>query len=120
MLRPSNMHIPRGSLDGLVCQLFVMISDYAEDVIDDEGTENCNDAPAYCGVRDARYPDKKAMGFPFDRRSRAITNKRVTSLDDFVTTNMKIQNVSIRFNKNKTKCPEDSVLVSSNGSDTDE
>lgn len=97
-----------------------MISDNTQDIVDDDGTGTCNDTSAYCGIRDARYPDKKAMGFPFDRRSRAIPNKRVASLNDFITPNMKVQNVSIRFTKSNIKCPKDSVLVTANGNDTDE
>lgn len=30
-------------------------------------TTNCNDAHSFCGLRDAKYPDKRKMGYPFDR-----------------------------------------------------
>ena len=30
--------------------------------------ENCNDSHSYCGLRDQLYPDRRAMGFPFDRQ----------------------------------------------------
>lgn len=114
---PSNMLIPRGSLEGLGGQLFVMITDYSGDKVDDEGTGTCNDAFAYCGVRDGRYPDKKPMGYPFDRKSRAIPNNIVPSLDDFVTPNMKVQDVAIRFKRLNTKCPEESVNFPNDGSE---
>lgn len=54
----------------------------------------CNDAAAYCGVRDRLYPDKKPMGYPFDRLARAGSD----SLPAFLTPNMRSQDVRIVFN----------------------
>ena len=53
----------------------------------------CNDAASYCGVRGQRYPDKRSMGFPFDRSGR----QGVDSLRSFLTPNMFIMDATIRF-----------------------
>ncbi|GFQ77076.1 hemocyanin B chain [Trichonephila clavata] len=38
------------------------------DTVNDHGrTNECVDAVSYCGAKDQLYPDKRAMGFPFDR-----------------------------------------------------
>jgi len=90
-----------------------MVSDYEEDRVDQEVTEVCSDAgkcrvlirhaiesllivsftASYCGIRDKKYPDKKPMGFPFDRLSRAGVDK----LSSFLTPNMRVQEVKILF-----------------------
>lgn len=53
----------------------------------------CADSSSFCGVRNKRYPDRRSMGFPFDRRSDA------TSLQNFVSRspNMRLGEVTIRF-----------------------
>ncbi len=55
----------------------------------------CDDASSYCGVRDSKYPDKQPMGYPFDRLPR--TN--VLRLKEFLTPNMNIQDIAIRFSE---------------------
>lgn len=53
----------------------------------------CNDAASFCGLKDQLYPDRRAMGFPFDRQSSANT------LADFAgaAQNMKVGTCLIRF-----------------------
>lgn len=53
----------------------------------------CDNAFSFCGVRNSRYPDRKAMGYPFDRLPRA----GVGILSQFLTPNMRTQDVQIRF-----------------------
>lgn len=88
------MLIPKGTAEGLRCELFVMISNYDQDRVDQELTGTCNDAASYCGVRDRLYPDQRAMGYPFDRLARAGAE----NLASFLTPNMRTQDVSIVFN----------------------
>lgn len=88
------MLLPKGTETGLSSELFVMVSDYQEDRVDQDLVGTCNDAPAFCGIQDGLYPDKKPMGYPFDRNSRA--NARY--LNEFLTPNMKAQDVLIVFN----------------------
>lgn len=53
----------------------------------------CGDAHSFCGLQDQLYPDRRPMGFPFDRPF------DVPMLDDFVDlhSNMFVQDVNIRF-----------------------
>lgn len=53
----------------------------------------CNDAASFCGLKDQKYPDRRAMGFPFDRP------QAVESLDQFanLSSNMAIGTCVIRF-----------------------
>lgn len=88
------MLIPKGTEAGLRSQLFVMVSDYEVDRVNQDLVGTCNDAAAFCGIRDRLYPDKKPMGYPFDRNARA--NAR--NINEFLTPNMKAQDVSIVFN----------------------
>ena len=54
----------------------------------------CNDSSSYCGVRNKKFPDRRAMGFPFDRPNRNIAN-----LQAFVANNpnMRLGECTIRF-----------------------
>ncbi|KAK3918236.1 Phenoloxidase 2 [Frankliniella fusca] len=90
---PQNLLIPKGTAQGMEVQLFVMISDYTKDKVEQPPAGQCGKAIAYCGLRGQRYPDKKPMGFPFDRLGR----QGVSSLPSFLTKNMFIKDVVIRF-----------------------
>ncbi|KAF4526428.1 hypothetical protein B566_EDAN009242 [Ephemera danica] len=48
---------------------------------------------SYCGVRDKLYPDRRSMGFPFDR----LPKNGVTTLEKFLTPNMTTVDVKIHF-----------------------
>lgn len=48
------MLIPRGTAQGLAAELFIMISDYNQDRVDQSLAGVCNDAASYCGIRDRR------------------------------------------------------------------
>ncbi|KAK9499613.1 hypothetical protein O3M35_002627 [Rhynocoris fuscipes] len=91
---PHHMLIPKGTPEGFPCTLFVMVSDYAEDKIERSRGADCDDAFAYCGIRDSQYPDKKPMGYPFDRQPRTGAG----DLARFMTPNMFAQDVKIFFN----------------------
>lgn len=56
---------------------------------------DCNDSHSYCGLRDQFYPDRRAMGFPFDR----MVPKEINHMEDFARSfsNMKRTVVEIRF-----------------------
>jgi hypothetical protein len=73
-----------------------MVSDYEEDKVEQDLVGMCNEAASYCGVRDRLYPDRKAMGYPFDRLPRS----GVRTLDQFLTPNMIAVDVDI-FHENK-------------------
>jgi len=46
-----------------------MFSDYEVDKVEDSNTtdDGCPEATIFCGIRSKKYPDSRAMGFPFDR-----------------------------------------------------
>lgn len=85
------MLLPKGLPEGLRAQLFVMVSDYEQDRVDQDLVGNCSDAASYCGVRDRLYPDRKPMGYPFDRLARQGTDR----LTNFLTPNMIVEEVNI-------------------------
>ncbi|XP_044743290.1 phenoloxidase 1-like [Chrysoperla carnea] len=90
---PQHMLIPKGSPEGFPCTLFVMISNIANDLVDQDISGTCNDSSSYCGIKDRLYPDRRSMGYPFDREPR----NGVNTLREFLTPNMATQNVQIRF-----------------------
>lgn len=91
---PDHMLLPRGSPEGFQCQLFVMISNYENDRVNQNTDGLCNDAASYCGIKDKLYPDRRSMGYPFDRMPR----NGVDTLQQFLTPNMLVQDCIIRFN----------------------
>ncbi|KAJ8679159.1 hypothetical protein QAD02_014946 [Eretmocerus hayati] len=90
---PHHMLLPRGTPQGYPMELFVMVSDFELDRVDQKDPSGCSESISFCGLRDRKYPDARAMGFPFDRTARA----GVKSLSEFLTPNMKVQQVNIRF-----------------------
>lgn len=94
---PHHMLVPRGRLatdgGGLDSQLFVMISKYDDDHVEQDVDGACSEASAYCGIRNRLYPDKRNMGFPFDRPS-ATDDKILTA---FLLPNMKVADCKIIF-----------------------
>ncbi|KAF4521662.1 hypothetical protein B566_EDAN009395 [Ephemera danica] len=73
---PENLLVPKGNVEGFSCA----------------PGEKCSGAP-YCGVRDKLYPDRRPMGFPFDRKPK----DKVTTLEKFLTPNMTTVDVKIQF-----------------------
>ncbi|XP_059616952.1 phenoloxidase 2 [Phlebotomus argentipes] len=91
---PQHMLIPKGVPEGMPCNLFVMLTNYEEDRVEQDLVGTCNDAFSFCGVRDRLYPDRRPMGFPFDRLPRQGSDR----LNTFLTPNMFTANVSIFSN----------------------
>lgn len=92
--RPQHLLVPRGqAAGGQEFQLFVMVSDYELDKIDQDLVGTCNQAAAFCGIRDRKYPDRRPMGYPFDR----VPRTGVDTLNSFLTPNMKAQDVRVVF-----------------------
>lgn len=96
---PQHMLIPKGLPGaGLPCDLFVMVSNYNDDRIDQDLVGTCNDAATFCGVRDRLYPDRRSMGYPFDRLARSGVDR----LQQFLTPNMATIQCSIVNDPNRT------------------
>jgi hypothetical protein len=61
---PYHLLLPRGLPDaGMRFRLFVVLTDWDEDRV---GPTGCCGSASFCGAID-RYPDKRPMGYPFDR-----------------------------------------------------
>ncbi|GLV34925.1 Prophenoloxidase 2 [Carabus blaptoides fortunei] len=90
---PQHMLIPKGSPDGFRCELFVMISNYEDDKIEQTLSGQCNDAYSFCGLKDRLYPDRRPMGFPFDR----MPPQGVDTLQQYLHPNMRVQDITITF-----------------------
>ncbi|XP_016922311.1 phenoloxidase 1 [Apis cerana] len=90
---PQHMLVPKGNKEGFAMELFVMVSDYKDDRVVQDEPIGCKDAASYCGLRDRKYPDARAMGYPFDRQPRA----GVETLAQFLTGNMAVTEVTVRF-----------------------
>ncbi|XP_039745914.1 phenoloxidase subunit 1 [Pararge aegeria] len=88
---PHHMLIPKGTDRGYPIVVFCMISNWNEDRVIQDLVGSCNDAASYCGIRDRKYPDRRSMGYPFDRPTPA------SSITDFMTPNMAVQQCTIRF-----------------------
>lgn len=88
---PQHLLVPKGNDKGMTFDLFVMITDGDKDRVPTTGKTLCTDALSYCGVMDEKYPDKRAMGYPFDRTIVAESH------DEFLTPNMKVSNITVRF-----------------------
>nr|CCA94926.1 hemocyanin subunit e [Mastigoproctus giganteus] len=88
---PEHMLIPRGNHRGMEFDLFVMLTDYTADSALDSTPEGvCVDSLSYCGIKDHKYPDKKPMGYPFDRPIDV-------DIEEFLTPNMTVADVKIKF-----------------------
>ena len=88
--------------------LFVMVTDWAAD----SSTDDLDQGTSYCGVKDAKYPDNRAMGFPFDRQ---IDKKFLKAKDQSVVgylkaftdhfKNMETVAITISFKPDKKSTP---------------
>jgi|SRR5215213_1979218 len=61
---PYHLLLPRGTDAGMDFRLMVMLTDHQADLV---GAEKKCGSMSFCGVKDADYPDKRRMGFPFDQ-----------------------------------------------------
>ncbi|OXU22253.1 hypothetical protein TSAR_002571 [Trichomalopsis sarcophagae] len=90
---PQHMLVPKGTRQGYPMDLFVMVSNYQDDRVNQAEPTGCRDGVSFCGLRDLKYPDARAMGYPFDR----VARQGVTSLANFITPNMRVQQITVRF-----------------------
>ncbi|GFR02629.1 hemocyanin F chain [Trichonephila clavata] len=89
---PEYALVPRGNRRGMDFVLFVMLTDFEEDRVDGPHVvPECKSSTSYCGIRNQKYPDKRAMGYPFDRAIKA------KNIEQFLLPNMKLQNIKIQF-----------------------
>ncbi|CAG7836385.1 unnamed protein product [Allacma fusca] len=108
---PEHVLLPIGSPSGVTFDLFVLITNGADDVVPRTNAQSpaqqqgCRDAVIYCGILDELYPDRKPMGFPFDRNAaRPGTSTPVATLDEYISgkSNMFTTQVIIRHSNTTT------------------
>ena len=69
---PQRLLLPKGNEEGLTCWFSVYVTSGEDGAHDDLHTNDHGGNHGYCGIQGAKYPDKRPMGFPFERR---IPNK---------------------------------------------
>ncbi|XP_063680987.1 hemocyanin II-like [Bolinopsis microptera] len=62
---PRNLLIPRGNTAGMKANLLVLATNWEKDGVSPD--QVLSGSVSYCGKMGYPYPDKKPMGFPFDR-----------------------------------------------------
>nr|XP_045613037.1 phenoloxidase 2-like [Procambarus clarkii] len=99
---PDHLLLPRSKPEGMTYQLFFMLTDLDKDKVDQPAVRRCADAVSFCGILDAKFPDKRPMGFPFDRRPPpSLQDAVVTSAADYARLgNITIQDITITFLNN--------------------
>ncbi|ODM96378.1 Phenoloxidase subunit 1 [Orchesella cincta] len=106
---PEHLLLPKGRADGMLFDLFVMLTNTQIDqvvsskrqlgTLTPKGT--CRDSISYCGMIDDKFPDSRPMGYPFDRPAVADESSKINMfLDEFVapvsnmaSTEIKIYNI---------------------------
>uniref|UniRef100_A0A034WUF4 Phenoloxidase subunit A3 n=1 Tax=Bactrocera dorsalis TaxID=27457 RepID=A0A034WUF4_BACDO len=85
---PHHMLIPKGSTNGLQCELVVMVTNYEQESVQEEPISGADS----CSNHQFLQHDQRALGYPFDRQSRLGAER----LADFLTPNMIVADVVIR------------------------
>jgi tyrosinase len=77
---PYHMLVPRGTEgDGMPFRLCIVLTDAEQDLL---GVEKRCSSVSFCGARDSDYPDRKEMGYPFNRpfKARSIADTLAADL----------------------------------------
>lgn len=77
---PYNLLLPRANETGMTFRLMAILTDAAWDRAQESGCGSMS----FCGLRDA-YPDRRAMGYPFDRKLKGDTVETLNGLDHAAT-----------------------------------
>lgn len=86
---PYTLLMPRGTKGGMKYRLLVMCSD-GDDLKMPDHPECCTSI-SYCGLQDLEYPDKAAMGYPFDRKFKKSLKDTVEKQDNWAWRTIKIR-----------------------------
>ncbi|XP_076043217.1 hemocyanin A chain-like [Oratosquilla oratoria] len=71
---PDRLLLPRGNPEGMEFLLLVALTSGKDAVLTNPTEDDFGSSHGYCGAKGQRYPDKRPMGFPLDRR---IPDERV-------------------------------------------
>jgi hypothetical protein len=108
---PQHLLITRGTPAGMPFDLFVIITDGDADGLRNQNAKTCRDAMSFCGILDEKFPDRRPMGYPFDRvpyNDPMMPNTRVNSLIAYARNipNSGIKRVIIRHDPSPPKVME--------------
>ncbi len=81
---PYHLLLPRGNKTGMPFRLMVMITDAAIDLV---GPEPDCGSLSFCGARTSDYPDKRPLGYPFNRKFDAAhpISATIASMDNMAS-----------------------------------
>lgn len=91
---PYTLLLPRGTAQGMDFRLLVMCSS-GDDLIMPDHPECCTSI-SYCGLQDLQYPDKTAMGYPFDRKFKSSIGATVQKYQNWAWRSIKIRCKNLR------------------------
>ncbi|OXA57671.1 Phenoloxidase 3 [Folsomia candida] len=108
---PQHMLIPRGNPSGQLYDLVVFVTNGEDDRVvnpqpaNNRGRDNCRQAMAYCGILDQLYPDRKPMGYPFDRNPYTVPSPSnpngaqipVPNLDEYISRIPNMRTIQVRI-----------------------
>lgn len=86
---PYTVLLPRGSRGGMDFRLLVLCSS-GDDLIMPDHPECCTSI-SYCGLQSLEYPDKTAMGYPFDRPFQMPIRNTTQSLSNWSSRPIRIR-----------------------------
>jgi hypothetical protein len=79
---PYHLLLPRGTPDGMACRLCVVLTSFESDLV---GAEKKCGSMSFCGAKDAKYPDRRSMGYPFDRPFGGSMEAMIANADHVAT-----------------------------------
>ncbi|KAF2352639.1 Hemocyanin C-terminal, partial [Trinorchestia longiramus] len=65
---PQSLLLPKGNIEGVDFELFVSITSGDDAVHSDLVSNDHGGSYSYCGIKRQDFPDKRAMGYPLDRK----------------------------------------------------
>ena len=85
---PYHLLLPRGTEDGMPFRLAAIVTDFALDNL--SGDPDCGSL-SFCGSLDERFPDRREMGYPFNRRFSADIDEVLRG-----TSSMAVRDLTVR------------------------
>lgn len=87
---PYSLLLPRGTPIGMTFNLSVIVTNWENDRVGDD--HSCT-SMSFCGAKD-RYPDARAMGYPFDRPFPLGVERTLAELDSAAVRTIQIKQLS--------------------------
>ena len=85
---PYTLLLPRSTKEGMDFRLLVMLT--SNDLVMTDTGQECTSV-SYCGVQDVNYPDKRLMGYPFDRSLPDSINSIIGKHDNWASRPIRIR-----------------------------